>query len=240
MGLTLNQNKGDSTFEIQACTSREAMTAIENNKTVINYFKEMAKFQDLKMKISESDRISKSELHYYMNQIADRSIRIEEIFKSKRVSYTVLHHIKSETAKFRSSKNQLQNSLRQYFEQEFSIDSTENSNVLTIRTIDSKIEFKYLVFESILNTEAILTILKKLKNISPLLIIFNKYRNIYYLYSKDSIKDNQHIDDYFNYVYHEILKKNPNTKLVESTDNYRILKTNKNHSPEMPQNYFTF
>ena len=216
------------------------MATFENNKMVTNYFKDMIKFHDLKQKISESDYISKAELNYYMNQIADRSIRIEEIFKSKPVSYTVLHEIKSESAKYRPSKNQLKNTLKQYFEQEFSKYATENTNVLTIKTIDSEIEFKYLVFESVLNTEAILKTLQNLKNICPLLIIYNKYRNLYIFYSKDPIENNGRVDEYFKYVHQEILSKNPEAKLVESKKNYRILKTNSNNFEKEGKKYFTF
>ena len=203
----------------------------------------MIEFHQLNLDLAKSDSVSLAEKNYYLNQMADRSIQIENIFKKDPVSYTVLHYIKTESDKYRPSKRLLQNTLKKYFEQEFSKYGLDASNVLNISTLDSKIKFKFLAVESVLSFDQILATLREMKSIAPVLILYNNYRGNYFLYAKDSIEKGSEIDEYFNDVHEKIKAQNPETFLVQSKSNYRVLKSivNKDkHPTKKNQIYFTF
>lgn len=229
---------GDSTFEIDACTSKTALEVIENDKIILNYLNEMIDLSKMK---SQCD--SSSELNFILHQIADRSIQIENVFKNKKVSYANLHRVKNETAKYRPSKNLLRNTLNKYLEDELSINLRLSKNVLMISNLDPKsnIKLKFLSFDSILNQDLVLSIIKKLKDVYPLLIVYNKYRGYYIFYSNLSIEDNKEINDYYNYFEGRILNQNADASVVESTSNYKILKCPLvNLQIKNKQGYFVF
>ncbi len=217
--LTLN---GDSTFEIDACTSESALEAKKNDELVINYLKEMSDL--FKMKTKSDTTLS--ELNFLLHQISDRSIQIENIFKYKKVSFVTLHHVKQESIKYRPSKTMLVNSLKSYLEEELNNNIKLSKNALIISTLDmnSSIKFKFLAFDSVLSHETILSILNRLKDPFPQLIVYNRYRGNYFFYSKTSIDQNKEISDYFNFVQDKLTKDNLNSSVIESKSNYRILK----------------
>lgn len=196
----------------------------------------MRAFNNLKNDLDKSDQVSIAELNYYLNQIADRSIQIESIFKERPTSYTVMHRVKQESALYRPSKSLLNNVLTKYFEQELSDQTTKTSNVLSISTIDSKVQFKFLAFESILSFDQILKILRSIEELAPVLILYNKYRGNYFLYARESIKPDSEIDRYFSQVQEKISAQFEKIYTVDSKPNYRVLKCTVNHKV----NYFTF
>ena len=197
----------------------------------------MRSFNNLKKDLDKSDNVSVAELNYYLNQLSDRSIQIENIFKSKPISYTVMHQTKEESALYRPSKSLLNNVLTKYLEQELSTRSAAKpSNVLSISTIDSKIQFKFLAFESILTFDQILKILKTITDLAPVIIIYNKYRGNYFLYAKDPIESGGEVDRYFAQVQDKIKAQHQQTYVVESKPNYLVLKCKMNRAI----NYFTF
>lgn len=227
--------QGDSSFEIDACTGDLATEALQNDAIVLNHLTKMSELFNFKKNL---DSTSSAEENYQLNQIADRSIQIENIFKSKPVSYTVLHHVKQESMKYRPSKRQLQTALENYFAKELSKFGAETSNVLTISTMDSKIVFKFLAFESVLTFDLVLKALKALKSISPLVIVYNKYRSNYILYSREVIEKGGEIEGYLDDVQEKIFQKNPGSFVVETKANYRVLKCKEVSSGR--QSYFTF
>ena len=90
--------------------------------------------------------------------------------------------------------------------------------------MNSTIKFKFLAFDSVLSHETILSILNRLKDPFPQLIVYNRYRGNYFFYSKTSIDQNKEISDYFNFVQDKLTKDNLNSSVIESKSNYRILK----------------
>ena len=202
-------------------TKKSALEATRNDKQVLAYLNDMVSIHKMK-----SDCDSPREINFMLHQIADRSIQIEQIFKYKNVSYSTLHHVKKESAKYRPSKNLLQNTLKAYLDEELSQDLTLSKNALIISTLDlnSSIKFKFLAFDSVLNHEAVLSILRKLSNPFPFLIVYNKYRGNYFFYSKELIEQNKQIKDYYDFVQKKLLKDNLNASLIESKLNYRIIK----------------
>ncbi len=95
--ITYFNSNGDSTFEIEACTSSTALQVRKNDQLVNKYFNEMVDLFKLTNK-SELD-LTKAELNYLFNQIADRSILIENIFKQQPVSYSLKMTVKEESIK---------------------------------------------------------------------------------------------------------------------------------------------
>jgi len=189
----------------------------------------------------KSDCDSSREINFMLHQLADRSIQIERIFKYKNVSFSTLHHVKTESAKYRPSKNLLQNTLKTYLDEELSNDLTLSKNALIISTLDldSSIKFKFLAFDSVLNHEIILNILKKLNNPYPLLIVYNKYRGYYFFYSKEPIDQNKQIKDYYDFVQKKLLNENSNSSIIESKLNYRIIKCSLSQKNKH-KDYFVF
>ena len=233
-------SKGDSTFELDAITGRWAAQVRANDAIVQNYFKEMKELFQQKAKLQP---LTSAETNYYSNQIADRSIAIEAIFANKPVSYLVKNHIIEESVRYRPSKNQLMKCLRHYFEEELGLESPHSSNSLRISTLDpkSKIEFKFLAFESVLTHEQILSVLKSLKNTEPLIIVYNNYRKVYIFYARDSAHS-AHTNAYFDQVQNKIFETNKNSLLIDAEPNYRIIKCvlSSSNVKAPQQNYFIF
>lgn len=120
---------GDSSFEIEGTTSEHAREAQENDKMVLKYLNEMIEMY--KQKSLNESSLNTWEIHNYLNQIADRSIQIENIFKTKITSYLTMQHVKTESSKYRPSKSVLQNSLRKYFEEELAENSKNPQTVFS-------------------------------------------------------------------------------------------------------------
>lgn len=216
---------GDSSFEIEGCTSQSASETEQNDKQVLEYMNEM--IQVYKNKTENESKMSNIEIHSSLNQLADKSIKIESIFKSKPTSYLTLQHVKSESIKYRPSKHVLQNALKKYFEDELGENSGQASTSLLISSIDprSSLSAKFLAFDSVLNQEQVINVLNKLSGkLHPILIIYNKYRNVYFIYSRNTIDSSEEIKRYLDQVQEKILSENKDSSLIESSKNVRVLK----------------
>ncbi len=215
------------------------MEALSNDKVVIQLLDEMNSLHN-QLKSGDFDLAEQSHL---LNSIADRSIQIEEIFKAKPVSYTQLQKVKAESAKFRPSKRQLQTALANYLAQELSVSGASSTNCLTITPMDKETPgYKFLAFDSVLAYDQVLKILNSLdkKNISPIVIVYNKYRSNYFMFaSSGSDELVSRAGNCFDKVEAQIRNSNPQTFVVTSGKNFRILKC-----PEDVNNnkkiYFTF
>ena len=236
-GLNIN---GDSTYEIEAVTLEKAKEARKNDKQVLDYFNEMLELHIEKEKNLNSSTLN--ELHCLMNQIADRSILIEKIFQNKPVSYITLQTVKEESIKYRPSKIKLQEILKKFFEQEICCDkySAQFATVISAINPKSNIDLKFLAFESTLNHHMVVSVLKRIQNIYPALILFNKYRGTYFFYSTEEIEKNEHLNEYLKNIETKILRENINSELLEEKPNYRVLKCPVLNDFGTQRDYFVF
>jgi hypothetical protein len=209
---------GDSSFEIDAFTLEQANRAAFNDKLILAYLQEMQDLHDAKKKLQQPE-MSIKELNSYLHMIADRSNQIGGIIKLGMVSYLTMRHVQKEVEKYRPSRYGLQVALKKYLEEEL----TRGPKADDQMTIDSRV--RYVKIESVLDTDMIKACLKKIDfKDFDLLVVYNKYRNIYILYSKDDDlkkdgKAKQYIDE-----FEKKLSKEGQLKLLESKNNFRILR----------------
>ncbi len=198
---------GDSSFEIDGCVSDQALNAEHTDHEVLALLNKMTELYELK-NVNESE-MSAKEAYDIANKIAYYSIQIESIFKTKQPSYLTLQQVKEDSVKYRPSKNLLQYLLKKYFEE-----------VLCLKDEHDKQDIKLLVFDSVLQSDQIISnILKKIPNLYPNLIIYNSYRNNLFLYSNQDKND-----QYFDSIQNKILKDDPSASLIESNKNFRVLR----------------
>ncbi|CAF0801994.1 unnamed protein product [Brachionus calyciflorus] len=218
---------GDSSYEIEGCTSEKADEVEKNNKQVLDLLNEMTELHNFK--IENETKMTNAELYSNLNQIADKSIQIEAIFKKCQTSYSTIQKVKNESVKYRPSKNILQNIIKKYFIDELGEGSRQSLDSILIASIDpsKKLNFKFIAIDSILHHDQILSVISKISNeLHPYLIIYNKYRNVYIFYSRSSFKKNIEVENFFNGEQEKILSKNSDAKLIEQSDNYRVIKCN--------------
>lgn len=232
---------GDSSYEIHATTGQNTLKVLENDEKVLFYFNEMKEIymEPTSSKYLEMNSHEKSK---YLNELAELSASIENIFKSQTTSYLVQQKIKEESVKFRPSRNTLQNALKKHFEEELIEDSPLAVNAAVIAKINEKpsLSIKFLAFTSILYHDSILNILNKIDKLHPALIIYNSQRECYYFYSKNENKD---VKNYFDSAQSKMLESNPNSSLIESGKNYRIIKcpmTVNRKNSKNDKSYFNF
>jgi alanyl-tRNA synthetase len=232
---------GDSSFELHATTGQNTLKIIENDERVLSFFNEMKEIY-LEPNNTKYLEMNSHEKCKYLNELAELSASIENIFKTQTTSYLVKQKIKEESVKFRPSKTTLQSALKKHFEDELIEDSPTAVNAAVIAKINDKPSFsiKFLAFTSILFHDSILSILNKIDKLHPALIIYNSQRECYYFYSKHQNKD---LKNYFDLTQSKMLEANPNSSLVETGKNYRIIKcpmvVNKKHS-KIDKSYFNF
>jgi hypothetical protein len=103
---------GDSSFEINAVTGKNAKKVIGHDNQVWALFNEM-KAVELEAKTAFDDQTySSHEQLNHLNKLADLSIRLENIFKVKQTSYLTQSFIKKESVKYRPSKTEMQTGLK--------------------------------------------------------------------------------------------------------------------------------
>lgn len=203
---------GDSSIEIDACTSESARQTRLNDKRVLDLFAEMIDLHARKNELSQS---SSEQLHTVVNAIADRSIKIENLFKQKQNSYLVLQWVKNESVKYRPSKNMIQNVFKRYVEDELSRPPAETDQMQ--RAFASLVEgIRYLEVQSVLNYDQIVNVLNKLNAPGGLstFVVYNNYRNVFVLYSKKPLDENEVTKQFENCMR--------NASLVENKKYYRV------------------
>lgn len=216
---------GDSSYEIEGCTSKFADQIEKSNRQVLDLLAEMKELT----KNKTENQNSNAEIYACLNQIADRSIQIEAIFKKNQTSYLTMHKVKAEAAKCRPSKNVLQNSLKNFLLDELGKESTKSLDSILIASIDpeQKLSFKFIAFDSVLHYEQILSVINKISlELHPYLIIYNKYRNIYIFYSREDFKDNIEVENFFNSELKKIMTQNSDAEILDQGNNFKIIKCN--------------
>ena len=232
---------GDSSFEIDASTADFALEMQTNDKKVTELMSEILKI-DKERKTNEKS-MSSLEILTIQNKLAKLLLEIESIFKKENVSYLVLQKVKKDSCDYRPSKYKLQNLLKKYFEEELVEDSKQASNAAVISSIspNSSISIKFLAFDTILNSEEVLNVIRKIQNIHPVLIIYNKFRGDYFFYSTGSIDQNKEIKSYFDSAQRSILSQNSGASLKQSTEKCRIIKCPSTlNEVKLNESYFTF
>lgn len=92
-----------------------------------------------------------------------------------------------------------------------------------------------MAFESVLHHDQIISILKKLSDsLQPILVIYNKYRNVYIFYSRQEVNS-----EYLKKAEQKILNENTDSCLLDAGANYRVIKCN-HHHVKKNQKYFSF
>ena len=192
-----------------------------------------------------------------LTDLADLSIQLEETFKTKPTSYLRQQEIKTESAKYRPSKQAQQSALKRYFEDELGENAKHAVNAAVIASIspDSKLSIKFLAFDSILHHTEILNVLSKIgeNNLHPALIVYNSYRQVYLLYlSRGSIdaEENREVKEYFEMAQSKMLEKTKKSQgegLIASGRNFRVIKCSSNvnkhggsYSSGIGKSYFNF
>ena len=232
---------GDSSYEIEASTSEYALERVGNDKKVLELMGQVHELNDEKSKNEKS--LSTLENLTIHNAIAEKLIQIERIFKEENVSYITMQNVKKDSSSYRPSKYKLQNLLKKYFDEELIENSKLASNTAVISSINPKssINIKFLAFDTILSYIEVLNVLKKVENVHPVLVVYNKYRGDYFFYATSSIDQNMEIKEYFDSAQHSILSGNSSASLKESTDNYRIIRCSSSLNDLRHSNsYFTF
>ncbi|RNA22979.1 alanine--tRNA cytoplasmic, partial [Brachionus plicatilis] len=214
---------GDSSYEIEGCTSKFAEQIEKTNQQVLDLLAEMIELN----KNKNEGSLSNAEVHACLNDIADRSIQIEAIFKKDQTSYLTMHRVKAEANRHRPSKNVLLNSLKNFLLDELGEGSRQSLDSILIASIDPKVKlsFKFIAFDSVLHHEQILSVISKISSqLHPYLIIYNKYRNVYIFYSRDSLKESPDVNKFFNTELEKIMNKNSDARILDESDNFRIVK----------------
>ena len=165
------------------------------------------------------------------------------MFQNQNVSFTLLHTVRTDSLKYRPSKYKLQNLLRSYFQEELVENSklANNSAVISPISPKSSLSIKFLAFNTILSHPEIINIIRKMENLHPILILYNRFRSDYFFYSKAPIAENSDVQAYFDSAQRSLLSRNSSAKLKETHDNYRVLKCLSNMNDSKPtDSYFTF
>lgn len=131
---------------------------------------------DWNQRAEKSDKADVKQTYDYLHSLADKSVRIESILNSRPVSYLNLQHVLKEAVKYRPSKTSLQNALRSLLEAQtdgkLKIDEFNYSDVRVFRA------------DSTLSPDIIALNLNKLANDDRIYLLFNTYKNTYYITSK--------------------------------------------------------
>ncbi len=232
---------GDSSYEIEASTSEHALERVHNDKMVLELMVEVNEIHEERLKNEKS--MNTLETLIVHNKIAEKLIQIEKIFKEDNTSYVTMHNVKKKSISYRPSKSKLQNLLKKYFDEELGENSKLASNTAVISSINPKssINIKFLAFDTILTYSEVLNVIRKVENIHPVLVVYNKYRGDYFFYSTSPIDQNIEIKEYFDSAVNSILTNNSSASLKESSDNYRVIRcfsslNDLRHS----DSYFTF
>ena len=177
------------------------------------------------------------------NRMAEKLIQIEKIFKEDNVSYVTVQNVKKKSTSYRPSKSKLQNLLKKYFDEELGENSKLASNTAVISSINPKssINIKFLAFDTILTYSEVLNVIRKVENIHPVLVVYNKFRGDYFFYSTSSIDQNIEIKEYFDSAINSILTNNSSASLKESSDNHRVIRCSSSlNDLRHSDSYFTF
>ncbi len=197
---------GDSSYEIQCLTGSKADEAKQNDKLVLDYLYEM---KTLSETLTNETRLNKLDK---LNEISDRSIKIENIFKTQPVSYLVLQEIKAQSVKYRPSKSVLQNALKKYIQEQL-----ENS-----KEVEKKSNLKHILVKTSLQYDLIVNTLKKMDNLigERILLIQNEYRSHLILYTASNT-----IQKYLDTTQDELQKLiDESSTLIEANNNYQVFK----------------
>ncbi len=230
------------------CTGSLAAEALANDRLVRQLLAEMAALHNQLSCDRAANQLDSAAESRLLNSIAERSIQIEAVFKAKPVSYTVLQAVKADSAKYRPSKRQLQSALAGYLAQELSATGTSPANCLTVSPMTKGgAGYKFLAFESVLAFDMVLKTLKALdKGLAPVVVLYNKYRSNYFLYASGCEQEGgpELFGECFEAVESQIRTSNPETFVVSSGKNYRVLKCPENtansSNKNAPKVYFTF
>ena len=231
---------GDSSFEIEASTSNFASEMNKNDQALLEHLNEIV---EIYKKSKETPNLTTLETYTYLNQMAVLQIKISEIFKHKEVSYLVMHHVKSESVKYRPSKYGLQQILKKYFDEELGSDLKLASNSAVISSINPKssLSMKFLAFDSTLDHQQIVNVIKKVQDVYPVLTIYNRQKGVYFFYSKNPIESDKELEEYFDSAQEKILRENSGSVLLEKNSCYRIIKANPTlNDLRMGDSYFSF
>jgi len=196
---------GDSSYEIQCFTASQAEEAKQNDKLVLDYLNEMKNLSETSTNESTFDKLNK------LNEISDRSIKIENIFKTQPVSYLVLQETKAQSVKYRPSKSVLQNTLKKYIQEQ--LEKNKQEKQLS--------RLKQIKVRTSLQSDMIVNTLKKMDNLvgDQVLLIHNEYRSHLIVYTaSDSMKN------YLDRIQVELQKSTHGNSLIETNKNYRVLK----------------
>jgi hypothetical protein len=215
---------GDSSYEIEASTSDFALERVINDKRVLDLMSQVYQIHQ-ERKANEKSLNTLEDLTS-QNRIAEKLIQIETIFKKESVTYVTMQHIIKESVSYRPSKNKLKGLLKNYLDEELGENSKLASNTAVISSINPKssINIKFLAFDTILSYSEVLSVIKKIENVHPVLIVYNKYRGDYFFYSTTPINQNLEVKEYFDSAEHSILRGNSSASLKETKDNYRIIR----------------
>jgi hypothetical protein len=100
---------------------------------------------------------------------------------------------------------------------------------------------KFLAFDSTLDHQLIINVIKKVQDVYPVLTIYNRQKGVYFFYSKNPIEDEKELKEYFDSAQEKILRENSGSVVLEKNSCYRIIKANPTMNDlRMGDSYFSF
>ena len=224
--ITRFEAVGDSSFEIEALTGARAAEFRRNDALLQRNLQQMGAIGGH----DASDKLSSPlEHHTRLHRLADLSTKTSEVTKTGDLSYLCVQRGLHETGNIWTSKNQLQHALKRYFELELVTDSSKAINALVIPPSKTRERrelpaVKYLAFDSTLQADQIVSVLKKVERLHPTLLLYNAYRGIYILYSTRAINAHAPTHLFFDTAQAEILASNKHAGLVDKKSFYRVIR----------------